>query len=367
MAWNQPDDNEGRRAPRSESALRRRWAGLQRSMRRWLSSPGARRSHRSLLVGAGVLALLAWAASGLVQVPPGSKALVLRLGRPVGVLDAGLALRAPWPVDRILVVDTGSVRSLSLRTRVLTADRIPADLTATLRYQVQDVPGFLQSLNDTDATLNGCTERLARRVAATMPLETLLEAPDTSPAFAGAVDELRSEFNALGVGISVMDVMLTEVQVPAALAADVAALQAAKANAHAQRDAANAYVKALLEPLPAARERLLQEADAYHADTIATAESEAARFEAVLPEYRKAPDITRRRMYIEAVEAVLTRARKVVVDAKVGSSYNLPLEKVLQQAVRNQNAAPAASAATGAAPAPDSAEDTSRSRDRSGR
>lgn len=364
MAWNQPDDNEGRRAPRPEAGPRRWFAGAQRGLRRWLSSPGGRRNQRTLLLGALVLALLAWAASGLVQVPVGSRALVLRLGRPVAVLDSGLAMRAPWPIDRIIVVDTSTERSLALRTRVLSADHVPTDLTVTLRYQVQDVPGFLQNLADTDAALNGFTERLARKVAAATPLEGLLAASGANPALPAAMDELRAQFTALGMGVSVMDVMITDIQVPAALSADVAALKAADATARAGREAADAYAKALIAPLAAARIRMLQDADTYRADTIATAQSESARFEEVLPAYREAPDLMRRRMYVEAVEAVLTRARKVVVDAKVGNGFYLPLEKVLQQAVKNEAAAPAAGAAATEPAAADSAEDAARGRER---
>jgi len=357
MAWNEPED-PGNRPPRPQPPA----GGWLARVRKLVSA----RRGTPLLAGLGGLLVVAWLISGLYKVEEGERGALVRLGAFAGERGPGLGWHLPWPFEDVVAIDLGKLQDSSFQSRLFTADTALVNASFSVQYQVRDLRTVLFGLRDAEATLRAAALAEARQWVASQPLDALVGGSGRALVRTKMREALQADLDRLGAGLSVQGVDLTDVQVPeSVLASQRDVSQAGEERARQVREAEGAVADILARSEGAAQHQRL-EAEAYKLQVMGTAEGDAVRFEQLLPAYEKNPQVLRDRLYIETMETILARSRKLLIDGKgAGNTIYLPLDKMFDGAavrgtgvtgVLDESAATAASAAAGkaggTAPAP---------------
>ncbi len=371
MAWNQPNGGQnnpwGRRPGQGGGDLDERL----KSWQRWLESRlrfGGEGSG-SLWFIAAILVLVFWLASGFYQVKQAESAVVQRFGQLVSVKPpgAGLSYHWPWPIETVSKVNVGRVNSSAFSSRVLTSDLNLIELRFAVQYQFTDATKVLFRVRDPDATLSEVSESAIREIIGRSTLDEV-QFGETRPEITRRTKELiQHTLDSYNSGITVTTVNLENVQVPDAVVPSQRDANKARADKERYILEADAYANSIGPTSQGAATRMLQDAEAYKAQVTALAEGQSALFTQIEAAYAVAPEVTRRRMYMDTIETVLARAHKVVIDGKAGSNMiYLPIDKLLDKGVREAEVVPAESAA-GPAPGKDSEPPGTEPRGRSER
>jgi membrane protease subunit HflK len=334
MAWNQSGGNRpgGATPPGLDDLLRRLNA---------VFGDGGGGMHPARLAG-WLVAMVAtlWCLLGVYQVGPAEQAAVFRLGRLLAVHDAGLYWSPPF-VDVVRRFSLSRLEQASVATSVVTADTDIASVSLTVDYRIADAQDYLLRAADPESLLMHATESALHRAAAGRSMEQLL-ASDHAGLAADVQRLLQAELEHYQAGLAVTRVSLVDVLPPPQVKAafdDVA--QAREDSARAQSEAE----KQVAGLVPAAQTKaasLLADADAYRRETVDRARADAARFAGILAEYRRAPAVTRDRLYYETMESVLQKTRAMIVDGHGKEEFSLPLDRlVLPPALPEKSPAPA--------------------------
>ena len=289
--------------------------------------------NRTPYIIAGIAALF-WAYQSFFTIDQAERGVVQRFGQFVAVRDPGLGFHF-WPIERLTKVNTQQVSSVNYTAKVLTQDINLIDMSLAVQYQLRDPVKYLFQVKDPEQTLREVGEMAIREIVGRSTLEEILISK-REQATTRTKELIQRTLDQYGVGIFITSVNLTDIQVPT----DVRPSQedANKAIADKERlvKEAEAYASGILPVAEGSASRQLQEAEAYRAQVVALAEGEADRFRQLVAQYEKSPRVTRERLYIEAVENVLSRSQKVVVDTKGNNQMlYLPLDKLIEQQRRN--------------------------------
>ncbi|MFZ1910294.1 MAG: FtsH protease activity modulator HflK, partial [Burkholderiales bacterium] len=321
-----------------------------------------------------LLVIAVWLASGFYIVDASQRAIVLTFGKYSEQTGPGLRWRLPWPIQSSELVNVSQVRTLevgyrnNVRTKVqreslmLTDDENIVDLQFAVQYTVQDAKDFLFNTRNPDEIAMRTAESAMREVIGKSKMDGILY--ESREEIAIKARKLMQEIlDRYGTGISVSSVTIQAAQPPEQVQA--AFDDAVKANQDRARQVneGQAYANDVIPRASGGAARLLQEAQGYKQRVIANAEGEASRFKDVLAAYAKAPAVTRERMYLDAMQQVLSSTSKIILDYKGnGNLLYLPLDKLMQ---KSGAAMPSESDASQTqAPTPASSDDTSpRSRD----
>jgi modulator of FtsH protease HflK len=303
-------------------------------------------STRTALLFTALLILL-WLATGTFQINAADKGVVQRFGAfSPPVRNAGWGWTFPWPIAKVTKVNVSAVNSFEHQSRMLTSDLNLVEIRADIQYQYADPVKVLFQVRDVKKTLEEVSESAIREVIGQANLDGVLGA-DREQIRASARDLIQRTLDSYNTGIRAISVNLTGVQVPEAVVA--AQLDANKAKEDKERasNAAQAYANDILPRARGDAQRQLQEAEAYKAQVVTLAEGDVARFNSVYSAYAQAPEVTRQRMYIETIEELMTKSKKIILDSKGGAGGNmiyLPLDKLLERstAPRTGTSAPAA-------------------------
>lgn len=212
---------------------------------------------------------------------------------------------------------------------MLTRDENYIDVQLAVQYQVKDAKAFLFSLSDPEATLKQASESVLRGVIGGSDMDFVLT-EGRSEVVALAKKEIQETMDAYNSGIQVTSVNLQDAQPPEQV--QHAFEDAIKAREDQQRfiNEAQAYSNDVVPKARGLAARKLQEAQGYKEQVIAQAEGETARFTKLLAEYKKAPAVTRQRLYIESMETVLSETNPVMIDLKNGNNMlYLPIDKMV--------------------------------------
>lgn len=338
MAWNEPGG--GNRDPWNQGGRRGNDPGgmpdvdqmLERLKQRFKGRGGPGRpggmssGGASLLFGA--IALL-WIASGFYVVDQQEQAVLMRFGAKAGTAGAGLNWRLPWPIDTVMKVNVTQVRQVSERSDMLTQDENIVDVELKVQYRVSSAEQYLFSQADPDSTLRQVTKSAVREVVGRSKMDDVISGEGRQEVSQRVEQILQERLDAYSSGLNVIEVNLQNAQAPEAV--QDAFLDATKAREDQVRlvNEAEAYANERLPRASGAAARELQEAVGYRDRLIAQATGEAERFTKVLAEYRKAPRVTRDRLYLEAMSEVLGNATKVLVDTdQDGPMIYLPLDQL---------------------------------------
>jgi membrane protease subunit HflK len=345
MAWN---ESGGGRNPWDRGGERQGPPDLDRVVRDWQrklgglfrggrggTGAGVPGGSGSGFAGLAVLVLLGWLLTGLYRVDDAEQGVVLRFGKYVAATMPGLRWHLPWPIEQVELVNVNEISSFSKQTRMLTADENIVDVDLVVQYQKADPIKYLFSLRDPEGTISDVSESAIREIIGRSKMDYALGEGRGEIAL-DTESLIQQTLDGYGVGIRVTKVNLQDVNFPDQV--DAAVQDAIKAREDRERLAfeAQAYANDILPKARGESARRLADADAYQARVTADAQGEAARFEALLKEYEKAPAVTRERLYIEAVEEVLSNTTKVLLDTSgSGNLVYLPIDKILENRVAN--------------------------------
>ena len=280
-----------------------------------------------------VMLLIAWGLTGFYRVDEAERGVVQRFGaymEPVTL--PGLRWHLPYPIESVDVVNTLEVNDFNYSTEMLTADEWYVYIDVAVQYRRDDPVAFSFNVEDPEQTLQDVTESALRSVVGTSTLASLIgERRGEIPA--RTIAELQGTLTGYGAGLEVTSININSVNYPSAVEEAVADTQRARNDRDRYQLEAERYANDIVPKARGERQRILQDAEAYRERVIAGAEGEAARFEALLAEYEKAPRVTRDRLYIEAIEEVYGRSAKVVIDTDgSGNLLMLPLSDILGRA-----------------------------------
>ena len=357
MAWNQPGGSNnkwGRRPGQGGPDLDERLKNWQRKLESLLRPGGRGGDSGSLLLIAVTVMLLIWAASGFYQVKQAERGVIQRFGRKVEVTLPGPHWRVPYPVESVSIVNVASVNSSDFKSRVLTSDVNLVDLHFAVQYQFADPVKKLFKVREPEATLSEVAESAIREIVGRSTLDDLLVG-STRPEITRRTKELiQRTLDYYNSGIQVTTVNLEDVQVPDAVIPSQRDANKAQADKERFILESEAYANGILPVAQGADARMQQDAQAYKARVTALAEGQAARFAQLEAAYAQAPDVTRKRMYMDTVESVLERAHKVLIDSHAGSNLiYLPIDKLLEKGGAREAETAAESAAGTAAREPE--------------
>lgn len=278
---------------------------------------------------AGVLVI--WAMTGIYQNDAAERSVITRFGKYVRTTPAGLQMRFPWPIERRQVVNVTEVLTHPARTRMLTQDEALVDIDLAVQYRRADPVKFAFNVRDPEETLAEVSGSAIREIIGQSRLESVLGVGRQEISLR-TKDLVQRTIAAYNTGLEVISVNLQDVNVPDQVSP--AQKDAIKAREDKDRStlSAQTYANDIVPKARGLAVSQLEGAQAYRARVIAAAEGETSRFAQLAAEYERAPEVTRRRLYLETMEQVLGSSAKVIVDTKgTGNMLYLPLDRLLEQ------------------------------------
>jgi membrane protease subunit HflK len=326
--WGSGPNSSGPNPPDLEEILRRGQDRLKSVM------PGG------FVSGAGVLLLIVaavviWGLSGFFRVQSEELGVVLRFGKHVRTVQPGLNYHLPYPVETVLLPKALRVNSIAVGMRIsgdetarrnagrgvpeeslmLTGDEniVDVDFTVLWRIKPDGVGNYLFNIQNPTGTVKAVAESAMREVVGRSDIQPILTGARTKIEL--AVQELMQKtLDEYGAGILVQQVQMQKVDPPAQVIDAFRDVQAARADLERAQNEAQTYANRVLPEARGRSSQITQTAEGYREQTVAEAKGQAARFLKVYDEYKKAPDVTRQRIYIETMERVLGGTDKIILD-----------------------------------------------------
>lgn len=277
--------------------------------------------NRSTLGIVGLVAVGLWAFASFYTVKPEERSVEFLFGQAVGTGEPGLNF-APWPVvtaeivqvtgERVTEIGTGRAGPMDSGL-MLTRDQNIVDMAYQVVWNINDPEKYLFNLADPGDTIRAVAESAMRDIIARSELAPILNR-DRGAIASDLQQAVQRTLDAYDAGINVIRVNLDRADPPGEVIDSFREVQAAQQERDRLEKEADAYANRVLASARGEAAALLEGAEGYRASAVNTAEGEAARFNSVYDEYVKAPDVTRRRMYLETMEKVLGDVNKVIID-----------------------------------------------------
>ncbi len=324
--------------PDLEEILRRGQDRLRRVL------PGGNMGGKGIaLVGLAAIAL--WGFSGFFKVEPDELGVVLRFGKEVREVQPGLNYHLPYPIEtaltpkalRVNKIDIGvrevdSSRRAGAGTRdvpeeslMLTGDENIVDVDFSVLWKVKPtgVGQFLFNIQDPKGTVKAVAESAMREVIGRSEIQPILTGARQTIETA-VQDLMQKTLDHYGAGVDVTQVQLQKVDPPTQVIDAFRDVQAARADLERAVNEAQTYANKVIPQARGRVAQITQAAEAYRQQTVAEATGQTARFLQIYEQYKKAPEVTRERMYLETMERVLGNTDKVIVDTKQGGQGIVP-------------------------------------------
>lgn len=364
MAWDDGDKGNPWRSDKDKGPadldavvrdLQRRLAGLFRG-----GSGGGRGAEAppqlngGLLASAVVIIALVWASFGFYRVDAAERGVEFRFGEYMGLTPPGLQWHWPWPIESAEKINTGATERFEYRGSMLTRDENIVNVDLVVQFRRTNPESFLFNMRDPEEALMDATASAIREVIGGNLLDFILT-EGRAAVSSDAQDLLQATLDSYGAGITVYEVNLVNANFPAEVEGSVQDSIKAREDRERRLLEAETYSNDILPRARGEATKRRQAAEAYRDAVVATAEGESSRFSQVLVEYAKAPGVTRERLYIETLEAVLKSSTKVLIDTEGGNNLlYLPLDQLMQRRPSSlgDGALPAPSVASPAATSP---------------
>jgi len=282
------------------------------------------------LIAAAVVLGVLWLLSGIYIIQPAERGVVLQFGEYKKTTQPGPHWHVPWPIQTLERVNVDQNRSVELKSQeILTKDENIVEIDLAVQYNIKEASEYLFNVVDPDTTLRQAAESALREAVGQTLMDSVITegrdviANDTS-------EQIQRILDGYNAGMRVNAVNLERAQPPEEVQA--AFSDAIKAREDQERfiSQSEAFKNELLPQARGDAVIALEQARAYKAQVVNAAQGEANRFESLLAEYEKAPEVTRERLYIESLEAVLSNSSKVMVDVEGGNNLMyLPLDKLM--------------------------------------
>ena len=284
-----------------------------------------------------IVALVIWLATGFYLVDAAERGVVTRFGAYQVTKEPGVAWHLPWPIERVERININEVVPFKLQTRMLTADENIVVVDLVVQYRRADPVKYLFNVRDPEGTLQDVSEGAIREVIGKNKLDFVLLAGRTE--IAALTEKLiQQTLDEYQTGMLVTKVNLQDANFPSQVEAAVQDAIKAREDRERLSFEAQAYANDILPRARGEAVRRQQDSEAYRSRVVADAQGEASRFSQLFAEYQQAPEVTRRRIYLDAMEEVYANSNKVLVDSSKGNNLMyLPVDKILEQ--RRQPAA----------------------------
>lgn len=340
MAWNEPGggkqrdpwrDNGG--GPRNdvEAAIKRLKETLGKLFGGGFGGGGSESGKGGSGSGGGAVVavlgiVIAWVLyDSWTGVKANEAGVVLRFGQLNRVMTPGLNFKFPRPIESVTKVDATAARAVSDTVRMLTRDENIVQVDFNVQYEVADPTRYLFSTRDPDETLKQAAESAVREVIGTGKLDAIMpdqriEPIDGAPAAANPSADLAQQarkvmqqtLDRYDAGLNVTVLNFQNVRPPQEVKDSFDDAISAREDRQRASNIADAYAKRVVPEARGEAARILAEALGYKAERIAKAEGDAERFNLIATEYRAAPEVTRKRLYLETVQQVVSRTPKVI-------------------------------------------------------
>ena len=318
------------------------------------------------LFGILLIAFLLWVGWDAVHIiDEAEQGVVLRFGAFNRTLPPGINLTFPRPIEDLIVVNVSSVRSIEDRGQMFTEDENLVEFIYKVQYRVSSAQDFVFNVRTPEATVQLAAESALRESVGTNQLDAVLEGGQREAVRIETQRVLQETLDRYVAGVQITEFNLVDVNVPAQVREAYSDVIRAREDRERFIEEARVHVNSVVPEARGQAARIMQEAEGYKAATVALAEGEANRFMLLLNEYHKAPEITRKRLYLQTMENVFSRTSKVLMDAdSTGNVLYLPLDQlgVGGGTAGRNNMPPIVTPDTGG-----SSGDTSRSSRREGR
>lgn len=293
------------------------------------SAPGGGFSA-GLAGGLVVAAVVLWAGTGIYMVDETERGVVLRFGQVLDeVVQPGLHWNPPI-IDEVTVVNQ-QIFTRPYRNDMLTTDENILNVQVAVQYRIQDPVEYVVAVRDPELSLDNAAESAIRHVVGGNYMDQLLTTGRDAMA-SEVQDRLQEYMNTYSTGILIIGVNVVDAQPPDAVRPAFDDVIRAREDEQRSQNQAQQYANQVIPEARGEAQRTIEQANAYRAEVVARAEGEASRFEQLLAEYQKAPDVTRQRLYLDTIQEVMTNASKVMIDVEGGNNMlYLPLDKVLEQ------------------------------------
>ncbi len=300
------------------------------------------------LILAGVVVVVLWGVSGLYTVAPEEQGLVLRFGEHHRNTAPGLHWHIPYPFEKVIKVPVLTVRREQIGDRegrtfeeeslMLTGDENIIDVSFVVQWQVKEADKFVFNVRNPTETVKAAAESSMREIIGNSEIASAL-AGGRQQVAADARDLLQRVLDDYESGIAITELLLQRADPPAAVIEAYRDVQRARADLERAINEAQAYQNSIVPQANGQAAQLRNEAQAYKEQVVARADGAAQRFVAVHDQYQTAPEVTRRRIYLESMEVVLRDMNKIVIDSSAEGSSGvvpyLPLPEIQRRAAAN--------------------------------
>jgi membrane protease subunit HflK len=279
---------------------------------------------------------IVWLLSGIYFVTAQEEGVVLLFGQYVARTGPGMHYRLPWPIETAYtpVVTVPTFTTVGYRANneptdesegndtqeeslILTGDENIVDINFVVGWVIKDAADYLFNVQDPQATVKAVAESAMREVVGESPIEPILT--QNRAEVESQVRELMQQtLDVYRAGVTITQVQMQKADVPPEVAEAYRDVQAARSDQETARNKAEAYANNVIPTARGKAAKIVQDAEAYRQQVIAEAEGEAKRFLSVYEEYKKAPEVTRRRMYLETMSQILGDTNKIILDDSIG-------------------------------------------------
>jgi membrane protease subunit HflK len=304
-------------------------------------------------------AIVIWGFSGFFRVDPDELGVVLRFGRYVREVQPGLNYHLPYPIESVLTpkalrvnkIDVGmrvvedlrrgsTIRDVPEESLMLTGDEniVDVDFSVLWRIKPNGVGDYLFNIQQPEGTVKAVAESAMREVIGRSNIQPILTGARQNIE-QGVHDLMQQVLDNYGAGVQIMQVQLQKVDPPTQVIDAFRDVQAARADLERVQNEAQTYANRVVPEARGRAAQITQSAEAYREQAVAEAKGATARFLKIYDEYKKAPDVTRQRLYLETMERLFGGTDKIILDSGTGGSSVVPYLP-LDQLLRRQQPSP---------------------------
>lgn len=360
MAWNEPGGNSnnqdpwgGRRGgdrkgpPDLDEAFRKlqdSLNGLFGGKKRGGGDGGGKGGGFGLIGIALFLLAMVWLYSAVYVVDEQEQAVVLRFGKYYETVGPGLNIYFP-PIDRKYQENVTRERAYSKQGQMLTEDENIVEVPLTVQYKITNLQDFVLKVDQPEVSLQHATESALRHVVGSTEMDQVLT--EGRELMASEIKERLQRFlDTYGTGITVTQVNVQSAAAPREVQEAFDDVIRAREDEQRAKNQAEAYANGVIPEARGQAQRIIEDANGYRDEVISRAKGEADRFTKLVAEYRKAPEVTRQRLYLDTMQEVFSNTSKVLLTGDKGQNnlLYLPLDKMIDNRGGSSGAVPGASA-----------------------
>ena len=348
MAWNEPGNNNDQKDPWGNNGNRGNKGSNQgppdldeafRNFQKKLNGifGGGNKGGKTPSTGGGmgisfiaIILLVLWGLSGIYKIEQAERGIVMQFGAYKETVQSGLHWHLPRPLQSVTKVNVAKVYSIAVDETMLTQDENIVDIEGTIQYRVDNPTNYLFKTFAPEVTLKDSTESALRESIGRQKMDFVIT--DGRASISDEVQKLTQVIlDSYNTGLTITEVNIRQAKPPEAVKAAFDDVNKAREDQVRFLNEAEAYRNEVVPKARGAGARLQAESEAYQQEVIARAEGNADRFDSMLKEYKRAPGVTRDRLYIDMMEEVYSNSTKVMVDVKGGNNMMfLPLDKIMQ-------------------------------------